>query len=456
MANYPKLAVVCLSATGLIAYGMIGHRALAQNQAQRAASNSTFKSDVTIQVRDGYRYIISNGIPNHTVGQFPNPGNPNRISPQYYSWRIPETGKIADRFTSSRLFGVALNGVPFDPGTAELWNNDFRWHYEALSGLLGARGGLGVDENLAHVQPTGAYHYHGLPLGLLKKLDYKNKPALIGYAADGFPIYGNYGYKDASSTVGSFKLLKSSYRLKSGERPGGTTGPGGACDGSFASDYEYVKGLGDLDEANGRTGVTPEYPKGTYYYVLTDNWPYIPRLYRGTPDPSFSRMNGPGGPGGGPGGGQGQGPGGFGGPGGQGPGGFGGPPGGGAGPGGAGMVPAESIRKYLSLTVEQNKKLDMFIKASDALRMAHFPLPMMDKLRLTDAQIDKVASGTRILSVLNDMQLKTFRDAIRMGPGGGFSGPGGGGPPGGFGGPGGGGPPGGFGGPGGGGPPGGM
>jgi YHYH protein len=66
-----------------------------------------------------------------------------------------------------------------------------------------------------------------------------------------------------------------------------------------------VKGAGDLDECNGRVGVTPEFPGGTYHYYLTSDFPFIPRLYRGTPDSSFERHGPPGGPNGGrPGGGR--------------------------------------------------------------------------------------------------------------------------------------------------------
>ena len=56
--------------------------------------------------------------------------------------------------------------------------------------ILGRDGGL--DDHHAHVQPTGAYHYHGLPTGLIEHLRKEkddNKMLLIGYAADGFPIY---------------------------------------------------------------------------------------------------------------------------------------------------------------------------------------------------------------------------------------------------------------------------
>lgn len=224
-------------------------------------------------------------------------------------------------------FGVAVNGVMFDPGTAELWNSDPRWHYEALSGEMAHHGSLGMDHNLAHVQPSGAYHYHGLPMGLLNSLNYRSKMVLLGWAADGYPIYGPYCYAIAGDARSGLKELKSSYRLKSGSRPSGNNGPGGQYDGSFAQDYEYVPHLGDLDEYNGRVGVTTEFPEGTFYYVVTSNWPFIPRKFKGEPDPSFRKLPLGGGrfgrTGGGPS--RGGGPGG----------GFSGPGGGFSGPGGA-------------------------------------------------------------------------------------------------------------------------
>jgi hypothetical protein len=279
----------------------------------QAAGQSGAQSVCNIYVKDNYRYIDSNGIPNHATGQFPNRGNPNTISPQKYNLRVPLNPTPSEQQGHPRGydFGVAVNGVMFDPGTAETWNNNMRWQYEALSGMFATRGSLGVDQNLAHVQPNGAYHYHGLPMGLLNKLDYRNKMVLVGWAADGYPIYGPFCYVDPKNSRSRLKEMKSSYRLKSGSRPGGNDSPGGAYDGSFSSDYEFVASAGDLDEFNGRTGVTPEFPKGTFYYVLTDNWPFVPRLFRGTPDATF-RKGPPGGgrgfgpPGGMPGGGNGM------------------------------------------------------------------------------------------------------------------------------------------------------
>ena len=250
---------------------------------------------VNIEVREGYRYITSNGIPDHTPGQFPNRKNPNTIAPQSYEFRVTTSPKVFDTPQESRgcLFGVALNGVVFDPGTAEFWRDDpsLGWRMEAIGGPRN----LGLDRSNAHVQPTGAYHYHSIPVGLLEKLGGTNakKPVLLGWAADGFPIYAPLSYADAKDPKSKMKVLKSSYRLKSGARPSPPDAPGGTYDGAYTRDWEYVAGSGDLDECNGRFGVTPEFPDGTYYYVLTEQFPFVPRLFRGEADSSFRKKDGP-------------------------------------------------------------------------------------------------------------------------------------------------------------------
>jgi hypothetical protein len=81
--------------------------------------------------------------------------------------------------------------------------------------------------------------------------------------------------------------ISSSYRLRNGERPSGGNNPGGNFDGTFVADYEYVQEAGDLDECNGRTIRTPEFPDGTYAYFLTKSFPIIPRCYKGTPSTEF-------------------------------------------------------------------------------------------------------------------------------------------------------------------------
>jgi hypothetical protein len=261
----------------------------AQSSGGQAMSNR-----VSITIEGDYRVIRANGLPDHTPGHFPNPGNPNTIAPQVYNFRVPANPKPAAKPTPFTLgiFGIAVNGVVFDPGANEWWNNDRRagWQYEPLTSTRT----LGIDENKAHVQPNGAYHYHGLPKGLLAGIKgARERMVLLGWAADGFPIYAPWAYGDPKNSNSPLKQLKSSYRIKRGTRP---NGPGGAYDGSFVKDYEYVAGSGDLDECNGRFGVTPEFPLGTYQYYLTANFPFIPRMYRGTPDRSFLRPGPPGDP----------------------------------------------------------------------------------------------------------------------------------------------------------------
>ncbi|MEM7443988.1 MAG: YHYH protein [Pseudomonadota bacterium] len=245
------------------------------------------ESEVTITTDGSYRYIESNGIPDHTTGQFPNRGNPHQISEQHHSYRVTLTPELADEPTAivPGAFGVALNGIPFDPGTAEYWNNDRNsgWHYDALGGGRN----LGLDQANAHVQPNGSYHYHGTSDALSGHQDGSAHSALVGYAADGFPVYSIFGYLDAEDATGEIVALTTSYQLRSGTRP---DGPGGTYDGTFNEDFEYVDGLGDLDACNGRFTVTPEYPDGTYAYFLTETYPYIPRCVSGTPDASFARQ----------------------------------------------------------------------------------------------------------------------------------------------------------------------
>jgi hypothetical protein len=185
--------------------------------------------------------------------------------------------------------GIALNGVAFDPGTAGTCSNAGTcqqggpamgdWSLEAL-GQTSFK--WGTDTSNAHVQPNGMYHYHGIPEGLITKLGGANKAmTLIGWAADGFPIYARYGYTAATDASSAFKVVAASYRIKaapSANRPATATYPMG----TFTQDYEYIAGSGDLDECNGRTGVTPEFPKGIYHYYATDTFPYLQRCVKGS------------------------------------------------------------------------------------------------------------------------------------------------------------------------------
>lgn len=257
-----------------------------------STGNGTGNS-VTMTTDGTWRYLTSNGIPNHGTGAFPNAGNPNTISAQSYALKLPAWPQVTDTITWLKTPfsaesgiskpGFALNGVPLDVTTAEFWNNELggTWNYEALTGGLN----LGIDSSNAHVQPSGAYHYHAMPTGLVTVLGKGTAMTLVGWAADGFPIYARYGYQDPLDASSPVVEVTASYQVKSGTRP---SGPGGSYDGTFSKDWEYSSGLGDLDECNGRFGVTPEFPNGIYHYYITTSYPFIQRCVKGSVvDPSF-------------------------------------------------------------------------------------------------------------------------------------------------------------------------
>ena len=89
---------------------------------------------------------------------------------------------------------------------------------------------------------------------------------IIGWAYDGNPVYGPYGYSDSQNSNSVPKLLESGYTLNDSnviDRPPFTSG-------FFVEDYQYTNS-GDLDENNGRFGKTPEFPNGVYAYFATLN-----------------------------------------------------------------------------------------------------------------------------------------------------------------------------------------
>jgi len=262
----------------------------------------TLTPSVKMEMVGTNRVITANSIPNHKVGLFGNVAgslNPNAIKAQNKTYTITNQPTKAAQFFSLTnattlslwSFGVLLNGVELDPIAAEPWphqglmaaNVNWEWNLEATNVKIG------LDCNNAHVQPTGKYHYHGSPTLYLQNANIPtNKMTLVGYAADGFPVYYKYAYTNATDVNSAVIAMTSSYRLKSGKRPGdGVTAPCGSYDGVYSNDYEFVSGLGTLDQANGREGVTPEYPSGTYYYFITDDFPNIPRYFRGTPAAEF-------------------------------------------------------------------------------------------------------------------------------------------------------------------------
>lgn len=143
---------------------------------------------------------------------------------------------------------------------------------------------FGTDLHNAHTQPDGAYHYHGNPNSLFDQTNPSMESPVIGFAADGYPIYGSYIFDNQT-----IRKVKSSYRMKSGARVAlGSEAsgdfPGGNYNGMFREDYEYVDGLGDLDECNGMVY------NGTYGYYVTDSFPWVLNCFMGNVDDSFNKL----------------------------------------------------------------------------------------------------------------------------------------------------------------------
>lgn len=248
--------------------------------------------------------LTSNAIPNHDTGLFPNDGNPNVVSAQNKTYRIPLSPTRDETPTSLQVPGVALNGVKMEPETAEVYGST-AWRYEALT-FLGRLPSdptqfpqpitsLGADCNFAHVQPTGEYHYHGNPTALMP-----DAPARVqvGWAADGYPIYGRFGFENPDGS-GALVELVGGYAVRSGEREAlqaGESPPPGEYDGTFVQDWVFT-GAGDLDACNGRAEANVIDGRAyDYAYYLTHTYPFIPRCVWGEPGEGFAVGGGGGGP----------------------------------------------------------------------------------------------------------------------------------------------------------------
>jgi|TARA_R100000084_G_scaffold31602_4_gene12210 hypothetical protein len=103
---------------------------------------------------------------------------------------------------------------------------------------------------------------------------------ILGWAYDGNPIYGPYGYSNPVDSNSAISRQTSSYALKS-TAPSGRPSTAKYPLGAFIQDYDYIQGNGSLDFNNGRFCKTPEFPNGRYcYFITVDNfgsgvYPYI-------------------------------------------------------------------------------------------------------------------------------------------------------------------------------------
>lgn len=233
-----------------------------------------YGTETFVSVENDDRVMKTNALPNHPTGKFPTKGNPNKISAQDLEYKFPVTPKFSGKSKWAREPGVALNGVKFEPETAErfICETGEVYKIEAIQDLVN----LGLDFNNAHVQPTGAYHYHGVPVELIRTLNNGNDLILVGFALDGFPIYYSISGK-----------YKPSYQISKNVRTGDVCNYNNPKhgmkkelqdtmpDGTFVSDWEYIDGLGNLDECNGIE------INGEYMYFVTEEYPFMSRCLKG-------------------------------------------------------------------------------------------------------------------------------------------------------------------------------
>jgi len=246
-----------------------------------------------VQYSTPYVYVSATCIPGYDIG--PWAGNPNIPANQNFVFKITRTpventGTLTA--TPNGHIGVWTNGVSiFNAKDAFSYNNQGVWNQDAIPNE-----GASFDDCLGHPAPNGEYHHHLNPTCLYDDVDNSFHSPIIGYAFDGFPIYGTFAYANTNGT-GAIVQMKSSYRLRNitvrntyYDGSSVTPGPDVSASyplGKYIEDYEYVAGLGDLDEHNGRFCITPEYPAGIYaYFVTIDSigdpvYPYVlgPQYY---------------------------------------------------------------------------------------------------------------------------------------------------------------------------------
>lgn len=253
---------------------------------------ASFQGSLEIKQSGNTCTFTSNSIPNH---DFNNSGsfatNAAEVSETFNITTNPTHAASTTSLTLSVDNGIFLNGVKLDLLPAACYgvgseplgqekigcNTDGKpWRYDPMF----SGNNFGTDSHNAHTQPDGAYHYHGNPLALFDNTSPTEASPVIGFAADGFPIFGPYINDNAT-----IRLAKSGYTLKSGARvsqSGEGAFPGGNYDGTYRDDYEFTN-AGDLDECNGMTR------DGVYGYYVTDAFPWVMNCFKGTPDDSFRK-----------------------------------------------------------------------------------------------------------------------------------------------------------------------
>jgi hypothetical protein len=299
-------------------------------------------------------YVSSTGLASYIMGPwFLNAAKtvlfPNLPLDQAVTVRFPRVPLSSPSPTTTSLgaIGMYVNGVAIfnmldafsyvNSNGADSAQGQGIWNRDALFGE-----GPTFDPANAHQPQNGQYHAHVNPIGLRYELGdnalynstsntysettntLQHSP-IIGWAFDGYPLYGPYGYSNPTNPASGVRRLVSGYVQRNGQygtanlnltgrvtlplwaqaAEGITTlassqyGPstsktadsaGSFAIGRYAEDNDFLGDLPatntvgvswDLDRYNGRYCVTPDYPSGTYAYFVTINadgtpaFPYI-------------------------------------------------------------------------------------------------------------------------------------------------------------------------------------
>lgn len=278
-------------------------------------SNNILANVQMVEYSNDWVYVSTQGIPSYPTGPFLD-GNPSQATARNAIFKIP-LNPVQNPGTPTNTnpgnIGVFINGVAlFDYRDGVSWKN-------STQSLAGGPGG-GMGDNVwnrdaivaerdgfdcAKGHPAmGNYHHHQNPSAFkldlsvisticnlydadgLYVIDSTQHSPLIGFAYDGFPIYGAYAFKETNG-LGGIVRMKSGFQLRNittrtTYANGSTVTPGPPVSstyplGYFREDYEFIAHSSEpdyLDAHNGRYCVTPEYPAGTYAYFCTvdSNW----------------------------------------------------------------------------------------------------------------------------------------------------------------------------------------
>ena len=253
------------------------------------SSEETWKCFVEIEMTDDSVIVTSSGIPNHDFQS----GLGCCAEENDYQWIIPTYPKFSEEITMAPDRGpiaITVTGVPiYGPeegpgGDAVALHFDY-FEEDRQPIELGICGGHSAGAYFHYHFDANCLHWHPEDTALdwedwdyRTNLDPNEHSPVIGFAFDGFPIYGPYGWDSYKNVI----EITSSYRLKKDAN---------GYDG--IDDWEYVEGLGDTDQCNGLSSPTPEVPDGIYHYVSSIRngerdigFPYFLLCYHGIPEDS--------------------------------------------------------------------------------------------------------------------------------------------------------------------------